>query len=119
MLTNLSTSLVSVVYNLQLMKLANENGIAAYGVIMYVSFIFMAIFFGYAIGVTPIIGYNYGAGNKKQLHSLLKKSLVITAVTAITMTVLSEVLALPIARIFVGYDDTLCRMTRNELSRTF
>ena len=75
MLTNLSTSLVSVVYNLQLMKLANENGIAAYGVIMYVSFIFMAIFFGYAIGVTPIIGYNYGAGNKKQLHSLLKKAL--------------------------------------------
>lgn len=66
---------MSVVYNLQLMKLANENGIAAYGVIMYVSFIFMAIFFGYAIGVTPIIGYNYGAGNKKQLHSLLKKAL--------------------------------------------
>ena len=115
MLTNLSTSLVSVVYNLQLMKLANENGIAAYGVIMYVSFIFMAIFFGYAIGVTPIIGYNYGAGNKKQLHSLLKKSLVITAVTAITMTVLSEVLALPIARIFVGYDDTLCRMTQTGM----
>lgn len=115
MLTNLSTSIVSVVYNFQLMRLAKENGIAAYGVIMYVSFIFMAIFFGYAIGVTPIIGYNYGAGNKTQLHSLLKKSLVITAVTAVTMTVLSEVLSLPIARIFVGYDDTLCRMTQTGM----
>ncbi|MFR5027498.1 MAG: MATE family efflux transporter [Coprococcus sp.] len=96
------------------MKLANENGIAAYGVIMYVSFIFMAIFFGYAIGVTPIIGYNYGAGNKNSCTACLK-SLVITAVTAITMTVLSEVLALPIARIFVGYDDTLCRMTQTGM----
>lgn len=115
MLTNLSTSLVSIVYNFQLMRLAKENGIAAYGVIMYVAFIFMAIFFGYAIGITPIIGYNYGAGNKTQLHSLLKKSLVITAVTAISMTVLSELLALPIAKIFVGYDDALCRMTQTGM----
>ena len=115
MLTNLSTSLVSVVYNFQLMKIAKENGIAAYGVIMYVSFIFMAIFFGYAMGITPVIGYNYGAGNKPQLHSLLKKSLTITAVTAIAMTLSSEILALPIAKIFVGYDAELCEMTKTGM----
>ncbi len=115
MLTNLSTSIVSVVYNFQLMKIAKENGIAAYGVIMYVSFIFMAIFFGYAVGINPVIGYNYGAGNKAQLHSLLKKSLTITAITAVAMTLSSELLALPIAKIFVGYDETLCHVTQTGM----
>ena len=112
MLSNLSTSLVSVIYNFQLMRAAAENGIAAYGVVMYASFIATSIYLGYAIGINPIVGYHYGADNKSELHNLLTKSLRITGVTALSITLLSELLALPIARLFVGYDLVLCEMTR-------
>ena len=112
MLSNLSTSLVSVIYNFQLMRVAAENGIAAYGVVMYASFIATSIYLGYAIGINPIVGYHYGADNKSELHNLLTKSLRITGVTALSITLLSELLALPIARLFVGYDLVLCEMTR-------
>lgn len=97
MLSNLSTSLVSVIYNFQLMRVAAENGIAAYGVVMYASFIATSIYLGYAIGINPIVGYHYGADNKSELHNLLTKSLRITGVTALSITLLSELLALPIA----------------------
>ena len=107
MLSNLSTSLVSVIYNFQLMRAAAENGIAAYGVVMYASFIATSIYLGYAIGINPIVGYHYGADNKSELHNLLTKSLRITGVTALSITLLSELLALPI-----GYDLVLCEMTR-------
>lgn len=111
MLTNLSASLVGMLYNFRLMKLAAEDGVAAYGVIMYVSFIFMAIFFGYSVGINPVIGYHYGAGNREELRNLLKKSLTVTAVAALLMTLSSELLAMPFSQIFVGYDPKLCRMT--------
>jgi len=111
MLSNLSMSLVGILYNFQLMKFAAEDGIAAYGVIMYVNFVFMAFFIGYNIGTGPVVGYHYGAQNHRELKSLLRKSLVITLAAAVIMTVIAEVSALPLSKIFVGYDETLCQMT--------
>lgn len=115
MLTNLSTSLVSIVYNFQLMKIAAENGVSAYGVIMYVSIIFMSFFFGYSIGVNPIIGYNYGAKNSAELKNVLKKSLVLTSIVSVTMVVAAVLLSGAISKIFVGYDAELHDMTSNAL----
>ena len=115
MVSNLSTSLVGVLYNVQLMAIAKENGVNAYGVLMYVSFIFMAFFFGYSIAVTPVVGYHYGAKNHAELKSLLKKSLTVTLITSLAMTASSILLANPIAHLFVGYDAELCDMTVNAL----
>lgn len=111
MLTNLSTSFVSMLYNFQLLRIAQENGVAAYGVIMYVNFIFMAFFFGHAIGVSPITGYHYGAKNTNELKNIFKKSMILTLIVAVVMTVLGIVLAHPLAHLFVGYDVALARMT--------
>lgn len=116
MLTNLSTSLVSIVYNFQLMKIAAENGVSAYGVIMYVSIIFMSFFFGYAIGVNPIIGYNYGAKNNAELNNVLKKSLVLTAIASVVMLIAAVGLSDAISKIFVGYDAQLYNLTSNALN---
>lgn len=111
MMTNLSMSLVNILYNFQLMKYAGEDGIAAYGVIMYVGFAFVAIFIGYSIGVAPIIGYHYGAGNHSELKSLFRKSLWVLAACSLLMTASAELLASPLSRIFVGYDAALLAMT--------
>lgn len=111
LLTNISASVVNMLFNLQLMKFAGENGVAAYGVIMYASFIFAAVFFGYSIGVSPIIGYHYGAKNNDELKNLLKKSLILIAITGLVMTGLTEVLADPLSRIFVSYDAELLKLT--------
>lgn len=111
MVTNLSTSLVNILYNFQLMKLAGENGIAAYGIIMYVNFIFMAIYFGYAIGSSPVVGYHYGAGNHKELKSLLRKSMVLMGGAGILLTALAELLTVPLVAIFANYDAELFAMT--------
>lgn len=115
MLTNLSTSLVSMIYNFQLMKIAAENGVSAYGVIMYVSIIFMSFFFGYSIGVNPIAGYNYGAKNSAELKNVLKKSLVFTGIVAVCMTIISVAFSGVIAKVFVGYDAELYSMTSNAM----
>lgn len=115
MLTNLSGSLVGILYNFQLMKLAAENGVAAYGVVMYVSYIFMAIYFGYAIGIGPVVGYHYGAGNQKELKNILKKSIILTLVTAVIMTAAGEFFAEPVSRIFVGYDAELLELTERAM----
>ncbi len=115
MMTNLSASLVGMLYNFQLLKLAGENGVAAYGVIMYVSFIFMAVFFGYSVGINPVVGYHFGAGNKEELKNLLRKSLTLTAAVGLVMTVAAELLALPFARLYVGYDPQLCSMTQTGM----
>lgn len=116
MMTNLSASVVGMLYNWQLMKLAGEDGVAAYGVILYMAFIFMAFFFGYAVGCGPLIGFHYGAGNHTELKNLLKKSLVFTTAVAVVMTAASEVLAKPLAELFVGYDKALCDMTGRGLA---
>lgn len=111
-LSNISMSLVSMLYNLQLLKAAGENGVAAYGVIMYVQFIFIAIYIGYSIGTAPIIGYNYGAQNHKELQNIFKKSLKITAVAGLVLMTAAFVLSGTLAKIFVGYDAELYEMTK-------
>ena len=111
LMTNLSSSLVTALYNVQLMRLAGEDGVAAYGVIMYVNFIFNAIFYGYSIGSAPVFSYHYGAGGRGELKSLLRKSLALTAVCGAFLTLAAEASAGPLSRIFVGYDATLCAMT--------
>ncbi len=113
MMSNLSMSIVNMLYNLQLIKIAGENGVAAYGVIMYVNFIFVAVFIGYAIGSAPIIGFHYGSGNQAELKNLFKKSLVIILVGSVSMTGLAEISALPLSKIFVGYDEVLLEMTQH------
>ena len=111
LMSNLSMSLVSMLYNLQLMKYAGENGIAAYGVIMYVNFIFIAVFIGFVIGSAPIIGFNYGADNRRELQNMFRKSLVIIAFFAVAMTTAALLMARPLSGIFVGYDRELMEMT--------
>ncbi len=112
LMTNLSLSLVNMLYNIQLMRFAGEDGVAAYGVIMYVNFIFISVFIGYSIGSAPIIGFHYGAGGTDELKSLYRKSLRILAVVSVMLTVLAQLLADPLARVFVGYDPALLEMTR-------
>lgn len=111
LMTNLSNSVIGVLYNLQLMKIAGENGIAAYGVIMYVNFIFNAIFFGYAIGSAPVVGYHYGAENYSELKNLFRKSLTFIGICGVSLTGLALLLAAPLSKIFVGYDVALFEMT--------
>lgn len=111
LMTNLSLSVVNSLYNLQLISIAGENGVAAYGTIMYVNFIFIAIFLGYSIGSAPIIGYHYGAGNQGELKNLLRMSLSMVGVCGVVLMLLAEVLAAPLADIFVGYDSALASMT--------
>lgn len=115
LLTNVSASIVSMLFNMQLLKIAGENGVAAYGVIMYLSFVFVAIFIGYAIGVAPITGYNYGAENHEELKNVLKKSLILTVITGVVMTILTQLLSSPLSKIFVGYDADLLALTTNGM----
>lgn len=107
MLTNLSMSLVNTLYNIQLMKFAGADGVAAYGIIMYVSFIFSGTYLGYSIGIAPIVGYHYGADNRKELYSLLKKSLILIGTVAVVLTAAAELLSGVLAGIFVSYDKEL------------
>ena len=111
LMSNLSMSLVSMLYNLQLIAVAGEDGIAAYGVIMYVNFIFIAVFIGFSIGTAPIIGFNHGADNRQELRGVVKKSLVILGVFSLLMTLAGELLAKPLSSVFVGYDSALLAMT--------
>lgn len=115
LLTNISASIVGMLFNMQLLKVAGEDGVAAYGVIMYLAFVFSAIFIGYSIGVAPITGYNYGAENHAELKNILKKSLLLTAIAGIIMTMLTELLAAPLSKIFVGYDVELLSITTNGM----
>ncbi|MBR6399589.1 MAG: polysaccharide biosynthesis C-terminal domain-containing protein [Firmicutes bacterium] len=112
LMTNVSMSLVNMLYNYQLIRLVGENGVSAYGVIMYVSFVFIGIFIGYSVGTIPVIGYHYGALNKTELKSLLKKSLVITAVTSVALTIFAELFSGVLAGIFVSYDPALFALTK-------
>lgn len=113
--TNISVSVVSMIYNSRLMDMAGENGVSAYGVIMYVNFIFIAVLSGYAIGIAPVIGYNYGARNNDELKNVFKKSLFIMAVFGVVLTLLAVGFSHPLAKLFVGYDESLFIMTKNAL----
>ncbi len=110
-MSNVSMNVVGMLYNLQLLKYAGENGIAAYGVMMYVSFIFAAAFIGYSIGTAPVVGYNYGAQNLSELRGILKKSLIMLGIAGVFMVGVAQVLAAPLANIFVGYDAQLLELT--------
>ena len=116
LMSSISSSVVSMLYNVQLMKYAGENGIAAYGVLMYVSMIFQAIFIGYAVGTAPITSFNFGAKNKAELKSLLRKSGGIIGVCAIVMFLSGELLSAPLSRLFVGYDAELFKITNHAFS---
>ena len=111
LMSSLSMSLVSMLYNLQLIRYAGENGIAAYGVIMYVNFIFVSVFIGFTIGSAPIFGYNHGADNHRELQNMFRKCLVLVGIFAVVMTGTALILAEPLSRIFVGYDRELMEMT--------
>ncbi len=111
LMTNLSMSIVNALYNFQLLRFAGEDGVAAYGTIMYVNFIFIAIFLGYSIGCAPIIGYNYGAGNHTELKNMLRMSLKLVGFWGIALALLSQLLTAPLASIFVGYDKELFVLT--------
>ncbi|MCR4955229.1 MAG: MATE family efflux transporter [Lachnospiraceae bacterium] len=114
-MTNISMSVVNACYNFQLMRLAGSDGVSAYGVIMYVSFIFAATFIGYAIGTAPIIGYNYGAQNHTELKNIFSKSLKIIGSVALVMTAAGALLAHPLAALYVGYDKELMELTEIAL----
>ena len=113
LMTNISSSIVSALYNVQLMSLTGENGVAAYGTIMYVNFVFVAIFLGYSVGSAPLVSYHYGAGNPEELQNLYKKSLRLITGWGIGMALLAQLFATPITRIFVGYDSELLAMTEH------
>ena len=113
LMSNISSSVVSMIYNFQLMKYVGEDGVSAYGVLMYVQFIFVAIYIGYAIGCAPITGYHFGARNHNELKNMLRKSSFLSAVSGVVLTVLAIVLSSPLAKIFVGYDEELYELTRH------
>ena len=112
---NISFNVLAICYNLQLMRMMGENGVAAYSVLLYYSYIFAAIFFGFNITVTPVVGYNYGAGNKTELKSLLRHSLILLLSLGFVITLVSELFARPAARLFVGYDPELTTLTVKAL----
>ena len=111
LMSNISMSLVGMLYNVQLLRYAGENGVSAYGVLMYVSMIFSGAFIGYSIGTAPVISYHYGAQNHRELHSLLRKSLAIILLFSVGMFLLAQGLAYPLSHLFVGYDAELLEMT--------
>ncbi len=112
---NISWNVLAICYNLQLLKMMGENGVAAYSVLLYYGYIFAAVFFGYNLTVTPIIGYNYGAEDKAELRSLLRHSIFLLLGLGSLMTLVSELLAEPAARLFVGYDPELSALTKHAI----
>ncbi|MCI9450466.1 MAG: MATE family efflux transporter [Clostridiales bacterium] len=113
---NISGSITAMLYNFQLLKYAGESGVAAYGVLMYVNMVFIAIFIGYYNGTSPIVGYHYGAGNKDELKNLLRKAFIITVSVGAVMLILAYVLASPLAHIFVGSSEELTEFTKRAFS---
>jgi putative Na+ driven multidrug efflux pump len=115
MISNATSAIIGIIYNFQLLKYAGESGVASYGVLMYVQFVFAAIFIGYSMGSAPIISYHYGAGNHSELRGLLKKSNILMFLSGITMVIAAQFLAEPLAQIFVGYNLDLFTMTVRAL----
>ena len=116
LMSNISSSLVSMLYNFQLLRLIGENGVSAYGVLMYVQFIFVAIFIGYSIGCAPVVSYHYGARNHPELKSLLHKSVLLMAIGGVMLSALARLLAAPLSHLFVGYDTDLCALTTHAFT---
>ena len=110
-MSNVSMSLVGMLYNIQLLAYAGNNGVAAYGVMMYVNFIFASAFIGYSIGVAPVVGFHDGAGNHDELKGLLRRSIRLVAILSVCMTIAAQLLAVPLAQLFVSYDKELMELT--------
>ena len=115
LMSNISGSLAAMVYNFQLLHFLGEDGVSAYGVIMYVGFIFVAIFVGYSIGSAPIISFHYGAENQKELRNMFRKSTFLVGIWGILMALAAFLMAGPLAKLFVGYDEALFLLTRNAM----
>lgn len=115
-MSSISGSLVSMLFNAQLLRYAGEDGVAAYGVLMYVCLVFLAVFIGWSVGTAPVIGFHYGAQNHGELRSLRRKSMVVTAVFAAAMFSAALLLARPLSLLFVGYDPELLKMTVHAFS---
>ncbi len=111
LMSNIAMSTVSMFYNYQLLQYAGNDGVAAYGVLMYVNMIFIAVFIGYSVGSAPIVSYHFGAGNKDELKSLLQKSVLIILCFSVSMLICAELLAKPLSQLFVGYDEELLSLT--------
>ncbi len=111
MVTNLSSSIVNIAYNFQLMRIAGEDGVSAYGIIMYVNFAFMAILLGYSVGSAPIVGYHYGAENRDELKNMFRKGITFMSVSGVIVTAAAELFAGKVVGIFAGYDPELYAMT--------
>lgn len=111
LITNLALSIVSMVFNAQVMRYQGNDGVAAYGVIMYLSIVFIAVFTGYSTGATSIIAYHFGAKNEQEMRNVYRKSLVIIGVLSVLMTLLSYVSAKPFAQVIVGYDAAVLKMS--------
>ena len=109
--TNISYSIITILYNFQLMKFAGESGVAAFGVLTYTGFIFVAVFLGYAIGSAPLFGFNHGAKNRSELHNLFGKSMRLIALAGVILTAVSIAVAYPVSLLYVGYDKSLFQMT--------
>ena len=116
MLSSVSGSITGILYNLQLMKCAGEDGVAAYGVVMYAAFVFLGVFNGYSQGSSPIMGYHYGAQNHREMRNVLKRSLILPGSAAVVLTAPAILLARPIASVFVGYDAALLGMTTHAFT---
>ncbi len=112
---NISFNVLAICYNLQLLRMMGENGVAAYSVLLYYSYVFAAIFFGYNITVTPVVGFNYGAGDKAELRSLLRHSMILLLALGCIITLAAELTAGPAARLFVGYDPELTSLTMRAI----
>src|SRR5574344_8243 len=112
---NVSMSIVSILYNYQLMKYIGKNGVAAYGMIMYVGFFFVAIFLGFSIGASPIIAFHYGAGNKTEMRNLLKKGMKINICGGFFILALTQLIALPISKLYMGYNVELMEYSCHAL----
>ena len=119
LMSNISMSVVSMLYKVQLLKYAGEDGVAAYGILMYVSLVFQAVFIGYSVGTAPIVSYQYGAGNHRELKGLLKKSFVLVGVFAVIMFAAALALARPLSFLFVGYDEELLELKVHAFSFLF
>lgn len=111
LMSNISASIVGILYNIQLMCLIGEQGVAAYSVMMYVDFVFVATFLGFSIGSAPIVSYHYGAGNHPELKNVFRKSMAVILCTSVAMVILSELLSRPLSSAFVGYNAELLEMT--------
>lgn len=110
MISSISGSVCAILYNLQLMSLMGEDGVAAYGVIMYVDFIFISLLGGYMMGLENIVAYHHGAENHEEVKSLRQKSLKFVAIMGLLMFVAAELSAGALANFFVGYDQALTEL---------